>query len=108
MHVLNIHNLTVSYPGREVFKDLTFALNDRDRVGLVGPNGAGKSTLLKVILGLLPPDGGSVNKPRSVIVGYLPQEISLPAGVTLLTAAMQPPPKLAAVEARLSAIEARL
>ncbi|MBC8098999.1 MAG: ABC-F family ATP-binding cassette domain-containing protein [Armatimonadetes bacterium] len=49
-----------------------------------------------------------MNKPRSVIVGYLPQEISLPAGVTLLTAAMQPPPKLAAVEARLSAIEARL
>jgi ATP-binding cassette subfamily F protein 3 len=102
MHVLNIHNLTVTFPGRAVFRDLTFALSDRDRVGLVGINGAGKSTLFKTVLGLITPDSGSVIRAKGVTVGYLPQEINLPEGKTLLDVALILPPKLAEVEARLT------
>jgi ATP-binding cassette, subfamily F, member 3 len=108
MHVLNIHNLTVSYPGREVFKDLNFALGDHDRVGLVGPNGAGKSTLFKAILGIIAPDAGVVMKPRTVSIGYLAQDVALPPGKTVLETALTLPPALAEVEARLTAIEDRL
>lgn len=112
MHVLNLHNLTVTYPGRTVFKDLTFALGDHDRVGLVGANGAGKSTLFKAITGALPPDTAPdakmVMKPRHITIGYLPQEVTLEGGQTLLQAAMKLPPKLAAVEVKLAALEERL
>lgn len=108
MHVLNIHNLTVSYPGRPVFHELMFALGDRDRVGLVGPNGAGKSTLFKSILGIISPDSGTVIKPRTVSIGYLAQDIALPPGKTMLQTALALPPRLAEIEARLTALENRL
>jgi ATP-binding cassette subfamily F protein 3 len=108
MHVLNIHNLTVTYPGRAVFRDLTFALSDQDRVGLVGINGAGKSTLFKAILGIVTPDSGAVMRAKGVSIGYLAQEISLPEGKTLLEVALTLPPKLAEVEARLAALEDQL
>jgi ATP-binding cassette, subfamily F, member 3 len=108
MHILNIHNLTVTYPGRHVFKELTFAIGDRDRIGLVGANGAGKSTLFKAILGIISPDSGMVVKPRTVSIGYLAQDIHLPSGKTVLQTALTLPPKLAEVETRLTAIEERL
>lgn len=108
MHVLNIHNLTVSYPGRTVFRDLTFALSDHDRIGLVGINGAGKSTLFKAILGVIAPDSGVVMCAKGVTVGYLAQEINLPEGQTLLDVALTLPPKLAEVEVRMSALEDQL
>lgn len=108
MHVLNIHNLTVSYPGRTVFRDLTFALSTRDRVGLVGINGAGKSTLFKAILGVISPDSGVVMYAKGVTAGYLAQEISLPEGQTLLDVALTLPPKLAEVEARMTVLEDQL
>jgi ATP-binding cassette, subfamily F, member 3 len=108
MHVLNIHNLTVTYPGRAVFRELDFALNDHDRVGLVGINGAGKSTLFKAILGIVTPDSGVVMRAKGVTIGYLAQEISLPEGKTLLEVALILPPKLAEVEARLTALEDQL
>jgi ABC transport system ATP-binding/permease protein len=54
MHIININHITVNYAGREIFRDLTWAIGDRDRVGLVGPNGAGKSSLMKAIVGQVP------------------------------------------------------
>ena len=92
MHVLNIHNLTVSYPGRTVFRDLTFALSTRDRVGL----------------GVISPDSGVVMYAKGVTAGYLAQEISLPEGQTLLDVALTLPPKLAEVEARMTVLEDQL
>lgn len=108
MHIINIDHLAVNYGGREIFRDLTWVIGDRDRVGLVGPNGAGKSSLLKAIAGQLIPEAGSVARMRHVSVGYLAQDIHLPPDRTLLETAMQFPPKLAAVDAQLSALEDRL
>ncbi len=108
MHIINIDRLTINHAGREIFRDLSWAISDRERTGLVGPNGAGKSSLLKALAGVYQPDGGTINLIRGVRVGYLPQEIELRAGRTLWEEARIPPAELAAVEAELSKIEATL
>jgi ATP-binding cassette subfamily F protein 3 len=108
MHIINIDRITVNLAGHEVFRDLTWAIGDRDRVGLVGPNGAGKSTLLKALSGHIQPESGGVVRMRGVQVGYLPQDVYLPLGRTLLEEAMTLPPRLAQAESALAEIEAQL
>lgn len=108
MHIFYIDKITVSYAGRLIFQDLSWAIGDRDRVGLIGPNGAGKSSLLKVIIGDVVPDEGMVNPTRGTTVGYLPQEVKLNADNTLLAEAMQMPPQLADVDEQLHRINDQL
>ncbi len=108
MHILNIDRLTINHAGRDIFRDLSWSVGNRDRTGLVGPNGAGKSSLLRAIAGLHPPDAGSINLLRGTRIGYLPQEVSLTPGLTLWQEARSLPPELAAVEAELSRIESQL
>lgn len=105
MHIVNVHNLTINHAGREIFRDLMWAIGHRDRVGLVGPNGAGKSSLLKALVGDVIPDKGQIIIPHTVEVGYLPQEVTLPEGDTLLEAALMLPPRFARIEAQISALE---
>jgi ATP-binding cassette subfamily F protein 3 len=107
MHIVNIHAITVNHAGRDIFRDLTWAIGDHDHIGLVGPNGAGKSSLVQAIAGVLTPVRGSIVTMRGVSIGYLPQEITLPHG-TVLQAAMQPSPDLTSVLQQLEAIELRL
>ena len=108
MHIVHIHHIGVNFAGREIFRDLTWVIGDRDRVGLVGPNGAGKSTFLKVIAGMITPEHGSVVRQRGIAIGYLPQDVQLPAGNTLLAVASVPPPRLARVEADITQLEEKL
>jgi ATP-binding cassette subfamily F protein 3 len=108
MHILHIHNLCVNFAGREIFSELNWVIGNRDRVGLVGPNGAGKSSLLKVLIGAVIPDEGNIVKYGDIYIDYLPQDLHLDSTKTLLEAAMELPPKLAAVEAELAAVEAKL
>ncbi|MBZ0283744.1 MAG: ATP-binding cassette domain-containing protein [Anaerolineae bacterium] len=108
MHIINIDRITVNHAGREIFSDLSWAIGDRDRVGLVGPNGIGKSSLLKAVAGYVTPDTGFISIQRGVRVGYLPQDVTLTPGETLWAVARTPPAELAAVEAALERIEAAL
>lgn len=108
MHIIQLDRITVNHAGRDILRDFTWAIGDRDRCGLVGPNGAGKSSLLKVIAGQIQPTTGVVATLRGAQIGYLPQDVELPPGCTLLEAALRPPPRLAEAEARLEAAEARL
>ncbi len=108
MHIINIDRITINHAGRLIFKDLTWAIGDHDRVGLVGPNGAGKSSLLKAIVGQFQPDRGKVTRMRGVTIGYLPQEPDVTPGRTLIAEAMTLPPELAEVDAQLSRIETQL
>lgn len=108
MHIINIDRITISHAGREIFSDLSWAIGDRDRVGLVGPNGIGKSSLLKAIAGDVAPDRGFISIQRGIRVGYLPQDVTLTPGATLWQVARTPPPDLAAAEAELTRIEALL
>ena len=108
MQILRVNNITVSFAGRQLYRDLSWTIGDRDRVALIGPNGAGKSTLFKLLLGQVTPDRGQVSRKNGVRIAYMPQEISLPPGSTLLEAASRKSPELAAAEAALSALETRL
>ncbi len=81
--MLAVNNLTVNYGERYLFKDVSFAINPHDRIGLVGSNGAGKSTLMKIIAGIIPPMEGSVNKARFVSTGYLPQDAVVDSDLSL-------------------------
>jgi len=71
--MISINNLSVEFSARALFDNISYVINDRDRIALVGKNGAGKSTMLKIIAGLQTPTSGSVAIPAGVTVGYLPQ-----------------------------------
>ena len=75
--MISINNLSVHYTGTYIFENVTFLVNDRDRIGLVGKNGAGKTTLLRIIAGLMEPEAGAVTSPSGSTTGYLPQEMSI-------------------------------
>ncbi len=82
--MVSVSNVTVSYGGWSLFKDITFIIGDNDRIGLVGKNGAGKSTLMKMIVGESAPTSGSVVIKSGCSVGYLPQQMKLVDGTTLV------------------------
>lgn len=82
--MISINNLTLSFGGFDLLKDINFHISDNDRIGLVGKNGAGKSTLLKLILGINTPTHGSVMVPQGVNIGYLPQIMEHAKGKTVL------------------------
>ena len=108
MRTLGVNSISVSYAGRELYRDLSWAIGNRDRVALVGPNGAGKSTLFRVLLGEVEPDRGHVAMGAGVRIGHLPQDVDLPPGKSLIETAMIKPPELQETEDRLSEIESRL
>ena len=108
MHILHVNNITVSFAGREIYRDLSWVIGDRDRVALVGPNGAGKSTLFNVLMGNVEPDHGHVTMQNGVRIGCLPQDIDLSPGKTVIETAMTKPPELAVVERELNDTEAQL
>ncbi len=82
--MISISNLTVTFNGSDLFSDVTFMINPKDKIGLVGRNGAGKSTLLKIIKGLQQPTSGQVALPDSMIVGYLPQVMKIADSCSVL------------------------
>ena len=81
--MISVDNLTVSFAGWDLFKDISFLINEKDRIGLVGKNGAGKSTMLKVLIGEQPPTSGTVSRNGECTVGYLPQQMKVADTTTL-------------------------
>ena len=64
--MMNIHNLSISFQGEYLFEDITFKLDNGDRVGLIGKNGAGKSTMLKILSKELEPDSGQIASDKTL------------------------------------------
>ena len=81
--MLSIDNLAVEFGGTTLFQNISFQINDKDRIALMGKNGAGKSTLLKIIAGERTPTRGSVTKPKDCVVAYLPQHLMTEDGRTV-------------------------
>lgn len=81
--MISVDNLTVSFGGWDLFKDISFLINPKDRIGLVGKNGAGKSTMLKVLVGLQQPTSGCVSRNGDCTIGYLPQQMKVADTTTL-------------------------
>lgn len=106
--MLNIHNLTVSFAGEDLFSGITFRLNGGNRVGLVGKNGAGKSTLLKVISGDIEYDGGTMAFEKDVKIGFLRQDIDFVAGRTILEEAYEAFEEIKITERKLEKVNREL
>ncbi len=80
--ITSCQSLSKRYSARPLFKDISFTIDDRDRVGLIGPNGSGKSTLLKILTGLIEPDEGAVLPRKFLRSAYVAQDNQYPAGQT--------------------------
>ena len=75
--MLSVDALTVEFGGQTLFQDISFVINEKDRIALMGKNGAGKSTLLKILAGQREPSKGTVSCPKEMKVAYLPQHLLL-------------------------------
>lgn len=73
--MISVDNVTVEFGGRALFSDVTFNINEKDRIALMGKNGAGKSTLLKIIAGADKPTRGKISAPNDAVIAYLPQHL---------------------------------
>ncbi|MCF8347354.1 MAG: ATP-binding cassette domain-containing protein [Bacteroidales bacterium] len=73
--MISIDGLAVEFGGSTLFKDISFAVNEKDRIALMGKNGAGKSTLLKIIAGVKSPTRGKISAPKEAVIAYLPQHL---------------------------------
>lgn len=106
--MLSINQVSVHFAGRYLFEKVTFAVKDRDKIGLVGRNGNGKSTLLKIIANLQTPEEGSVSKANNYTVGYLPQEIDTTSEKTVFEEASSAQTELQELEKRIHEITEEL
>ena len=81
--MISVEGLKVEFSAKPLFQDVSFVVNDKDRIALVGKNGAGKSTMLKILCGIQKPDAGVVAVPSDTTIGYLPQVMHLTDETTL-------------------------
>jgi ATP-binding cassette subfamily F protein 3 len=75
--MISIDGIAVEFNGSTLFSDITFNINDNDKIALMGKNGAGKSTMLKIIAGVDKPTRGKVTAPNGAVIAYLPQHLLL-------------------------------
>ena len=87
--MISVENLEVEFAARPLFQNVSYVINNKDRIALVGKNGAGKSTMLKILAGLQLPTGGTVAVPKDTTIGYLPQVMVLSDEHTVIEEAEQ-------------------
>ena len=81
--MISIDGLTVEFGGSALFSDVSFVINEKDRIALMGKNGAGKSTLLKILAGVREATRGKVSAPKDTVIAYLPQHLMTEDGRTV-------------------------
>lgn len=106
--MVSVDGLTVEFGGTTLFKDISFVINDKDRIALMGKNGAGKSTLLKILAGVRQASRGSVSAPKDTTIAYLPQHLMTEDGRTVFEEASQAFAHLHQMEAEIEAINKQL
>ena len=87
--MISVDGLAVEFGGTTLFKDISFQINEKDRIALMGKNGAGKSTLLKILAGVRQPTRGKVSAPKDCVIAYLPQHLMTEDGRTVFEEASQ-------------------
>ena len=73
--MITVNDIAVEFGGTTLFSDVSFAINETDKIALMGKNGAGKSTLLKIIAGVNKPTRGGISAPKEAVIAYLPQHL---------------------------------
>lgn len=106
--MISVDGLTVEFGGTTLFKDISFQINEKDRIALMGKNGAGKSTLLKILAGVRSATRGSVSVPKDCVVAYLPQHLMTEDGRTVREEASQAFAHLMETEAEINRLNDEL
>lgn len=106
--MISVDGLTVEFGGTVLFKDISFAINDKDRIALMGKNGAGKSTLLKIIAGVKTASRGKVSAPKDAVIAYLPQHLLTTDNRTVFEEASQAFAHIFAMQHEMDAINNEL
>ena len=99
--MVSVDGLTVEFGGTTLFSDVSFVINEKDRIALMGKNGAGKSTLLKILAGVRTATRGVVSAPKDTVIAYLPQHLMTEDGRTVFEEASQAFAHLYEIEAEL-------
>jgi ATP-binding cassette, subfamily F, member 3 len=106
--MVSINQLSVQFGGVDLFKDVSFMINPKDRIGLVGKNGAGKSTLLKILVGMQQPEAGNIVIPDDLTVGYLPQQMIHHDGKTVIEETRTAFKEVLELDKKISALNVKL
>jgi len=102
--MISVDGLTVEFGGTTLFKDISFVINDKDRIALMGKNGAGKSTLLKIIAGKRNTSSGKISAPKDAVIAYLPQHLMTEDNRTVFEEAAQAFAKIKEMEHEIEAL----
>ena len=73
--MISVDSLAVEFSGKALFSDVSFAINETDKIALMGKNGAGKSTIMKIIAGVEEANRGNIRAPKEAVIAYLPQHL---------------------------------
>ena len=106
--MISVEGLTVEFGGTTLFKDISFQINEKDRIALMGKNGAGKSTLLKILAGVRQPSRGVVSAPKGTVIAYLPQHLMTEDGRTVFEETSQAFAHLHEMEAEIEELNRQL
>lgn len=106
--MVSVDGLAVEFGGSTLFSDISFVINEKDRIALMGKNGAGKSTLLKILAGVRKPTRGSVSAPKDTVISYLPQHLMTEDGRTVFEEASQAFAHLHQMEAEIEELNRQL
>ncbi len=106
--MVSVDGLAVEFGGTTLFSDVSFVINDKDRIALMGKNGAGKSTLLKILAGVRQATRGSVSAPKETVIAYLPQHLMTEDGRTVFEEASQAFSHLYKMEAEIDELNNQL
>lgn len=106
--MITVDGLTVEFGGTTLFKDISFQINEKDRIALMGKNGAGKSTLLKIIAGVRTATRGTVSAPKDCVIAYLPQHLMTEDGRTVFEETCQAFAHLHEIQAEIDRINNEL
>ncbi|WP_370830848.1 ribosomal protection-like ABC-F family protein [Clostridium sp.] len=108
MIILSCKDICKSYGIRDVLKDITFSINDGDKVGIIGANGEGKSTLFKIITKEISQDSGEIFIDKNKTLGYLSQNLALDSDKNIYEEALSVFHELLNIEERLSSLEIKM
>ncbi len=106
--MVSVDGLTVEFGGSTLFSDISFVINEKDRIALMGKNGAGKSTLLKILAGVRTATRGQVSAPKDTVIAYLPQHLMTEDGRTVFEETAQAFAHLHEMEAQIDALNKEL